>query len=221
MKKGLKILIGVITTIILIVLLVVIILKQNRQVLIDSPWGKAYYEYLTENFSSSEMLADVDGKAKITKYNLKFIEIKDLQEPAMIITYKYKGKDYSNIYYIYNNEIKYTNAQDPTTIELLYNKEEKQYDFYSHIKTESGGDFYEDLDTLINNTIKNQNNKSKNYYFDSNNKSLPKFEDTFNIPNIKYDTADLDLNDKDETIQEAITKLASSYKTKKQLISED
>lgn len=213
MNKETKI--GVITLIVIIALIgiaLVAIKSYNNKHLedaIETTWGQEYYKYLTKN------LMDQDTKDKIKTYTVDFYKIEDLDNPIMVVEYEYEGDSYSNIYYIKGDEIKFINSEDPTTVDLLYNKETKKQEYYT-IVTNKQGDYYEDIKTQIHNADLDPEDKNRipstGHLFSEKIPEFPKFDEVFK--RVKVDREDIKLTRKssDKDIQQAVIKKIKEYK---------
>lgn len=219
MNKEVKITIGVLLLIIVAIGLLLVVNKKEKKVEdITTDWGIAYYKYLKD-----DLVIENQG-SKIKEYNLNFYEIEDIEDPVMVINYKFNGKVYTDIYYIIGNEIKFSNSQDPTTVELLYNKEKKKYEYYTNMSVASGGNFYEDVKTQLINSTKDAEDPSREspqgHYFMDNNPSLPKFDSIFEKVDVEEDIVTIKTDSSELELQKAVVKKIKSYKTVKEIVKE-
>ena len=203
---------------------------------IEQEWGQTYYMYLKDvNEKNKQKDAGLPNNLKTSKLN--FYEVDAIKDPVMVIDYKNDGNNYSNVYFINNNKVNVMVYNQPSEIELLYNIENKKYDYYSHIK-DNDTNRYKSIAEQINERLKElekskNNNSSDNkqsveesteYSFgsdsvdkvvDVNGKeiSLNKFDQTF----VKTDVVDkgIDYNFKlDEgELKNVITEKIKEYKT--------
>ena len=130
-----------------------------------------------------------------------FYEVKDVKQPVMVINYQKDKQDYSNVYYISDDKVNVIVYNQPSTVELLYNIENKKYDYYLHVK-DKDTNRYKTIAQQINDRI-NELKDSKTirpeeaeYSFkdddvdkvtDVNGKEiiLTKFDETFIKPDVK------------------------------------
>ena len=219
MNKEVKITIGVLLLIIVSIGLLLVVNKKEKKVEdITTTWGKEYYKFLKD-----DVVIENQG-TKIKEYNLNFYEIEGINDPVMVIDYQFNGKTYSNIYYITENEIRYSNSQDPTTVELLYNKENKKYEYYTNMTPASGGNFYENVKTQLINSPKDAEDpnreSSQGYYFMDSNPSLPKFDSVFEKVEVNEEVVKLKPDYSEVELQKAIVKKIKSYKTVEEIVKE-
>ncbi len=95
---------------------------------IDEEWGHTYYVYLKDKNKDKE---NIPNNAL-----LKFIEVKDAEAPVMVINYKFKEKNYTNLYYIEDKKVNAIVYKEPCEVELLYNMTKKEYNYYFKIEKE-------------------------------------------------------------------------------------
>ena len=219
MNKETKI--GMIVLMLMIILigsLLVLNKKEKKVEDITSYWGKAYYKYLEDNIKVENQ------GTKIKEYNLNFYEIQGEEYPIMVIDYEFKEKTYSNIYYISGDEIRFIDAQDPSTVELLYNKEKKKYEYYTNMIAASGGNYYEDVKTQLINSSKDVDDPnrvtSQGYYFLESNSSLPKFDDVFQKVDVKTDVVTIKSDSSELELQKAVEKKIKGYKKVNDIVNE-
>ncbi|MBQ6477547.1 MAG: hypothetical protein IJI43_03845 [Bacilli bacterium] len=216
MKKQTKALI-ILSLVVLVLIVGIILLVTNKELKLESKisttWGKTYYKYLKDT------AVTLDPENKIHKYNINFYEIKDLDDPILVLEYIKDNKKYSNINFIYNNEIRFMNADDPTTIELLYNKKKKVYDYYTNMISSENGNFYEDLKSQLVNSTKDAEDTTRvtsdSYYFSDKNNN--KFEDVFEKVKVDKEEITLNTDSSSEELATAIAKKIKEYKTIKEL----
>lgn len=120
---------------------------QNSQS-VGSDWGDTYYDFILNAKTNNKKIAVKDNS------KIEFIEIPDIKEPVMVVNYEKEAKNYSDIYYINDSEVKNIIDLEPANVEMLYNIANKDYNWYLHITTEE-----EDKYTTISSTIKTSNSK--------------------------------------------------------------
>lgn len=111
---------------------------------IKEEWGQKYYVYLKDEENA---LPKESENAK-----LNFIEVEERKEPVMVVKYEIKKEVYSNVYFIEDNKVNAIIYQQPTNIELLYNIEMNEYNYYFHIENEENY-YYQPINVQINNTL--------------------------------------------------------------------
>lgn len=122
--------------------------EQNKTV--GTAWGDTYYTYLKSVKEADEDQIVSSGLSKdITTAQVQFIQLEKEDDPKMILTYQKNDETYTNIYYI-NNEQKVTPIiyDNSTTLELLYNRELKEYKWYLYSK-ENEENLYQSLDKIL------------------------------------------------------------------------
>ena len=108
--------------------------EQNKTV--GSAWGDKYHVYLKNAIADTQ----ADRNATYGMPNgmentkIQFIENTENKPPKMAMTYTLEGKEFVNIYYINDDDtIGYMAYKQPSTLQLLYNIELKQYIWYIHV----------------------------------------------------------------------------------------
>ncbi|MBQ9011363.1 MAG: hypothetical protein IJ093_01800 [Bacilli bacterium] len=207
---------------------------------IKSNWGQTYYMYLKDvNENGKQEKASLPKDPKDAK--LTFYEVEDVKDPIMVITYTQAKEDYSNVYYIHNNKVNILNYVEPATVELLYNIENKEYNYYSHVKANNENKYKSiaeqikeriaELEKGKANTTEEEVTEETEYVFteesvdkvtdiDGKEISITKFDQTFIKPNVKetYIKYDTDLEEKE--LKEAITNEVDNYQAKDQIVTE-
>lgn len=117
---------------------------------VGSDWGDTYYDFILASKTNNKKVAVKDNS------KIEFIEIPEIKDPIMVVNYEKESKNYSDIYYINNAEIKNMIDLEPASVEMLYNITNKEYNWYLHTTTEE-----EEKYTTITSTIKASNNKKK------------------------------------------------------------
>lgn len=227
-KKNIKIL--VIRAIVLIVLILSFVggyfiyqdIKFREP--IKQEWGQKYYVYLKDEENA------IPKESENAKLN--FIEVKDKKEPVMVVKYEIKKEVYSNVYFIEDNKVNAIIYEQPTNIELLYNIEKNEYNYYFHIENEENY-YYQPINVQINNTVENGDNKevtpeitiSKDDVLTGKTESgeeatLSKVDETFVKVDIEDEYTNLDdLSDKD--IKDAVEESIDEYKEIDEIITEE
>ena len=208
---------------------------------IKQEWGQKYYMYLKDvNENNKQENAGLPKNLKTSE--LSFYDIENVKDPVMVIDYKKENEEYSNFYYIYEYKINVLTYQQPTKIELLYNIDNKKYDYYSHVKEKDSNKYKsisEQIKERINELEKGRqtNNEQKveeitEYTFNSdsvdkvtdvNGKeiSLTKFDQTFVKPDIKEDTINYSFDLEEKDLKEAITNQIEEYKPVDKVVTKE
>ncbi len=226
--------------------------EKNKTV--GTEWGDKYHVYLKTAMQDTQ--ADRNEKygmpIDIKDTKIQFIETEKNEVPKMALTYDLEGNKYTNIYYISDDDtISYKSYKQPSTLQLLYNIELKQYIWYMHI-VEGNNHSYQAIETkseetnteenTIANEITNETNtetatkieQNAEYTFtDEEMKSqevaegeiptISKFEETFVIPEIEDNETSIDLNSTvdEKVLKEAVKGAVESYKSQDEIITEE
>ena len=187
---------------------------------IKTTWDNVYYDYIKEIKELGSSKAKLPENMKNGK--ISFYEVDGIEYPIMNIKYESDNKDYSNIYYINKDSndvgvIVYEN----TDIEMLYNKENKDYEYYTHT-IKNNVDTYKSLKDQINKEL-GKTDDVKQYKFDSSDKNSfkEKFDEVFKKIENKAQEYDFDLNFDLKKIKNMFTKYSKQLtKITKQITSE-
>lgn len=244
-KNHKKLIIGIVVAILVLALAIGgYFLKQYLDLKkpIDDAWGQTYYVYL-KDIKENDKAKDAGIPNDMENARLNFYEVKNVEDPVMIMTYTKDDDSYSNVYYIEDNKVNALTYNESTNIELLYNILTKEYDYYIHIDKD-GKDSYkslseqikerhEELDKSKDDTEdKKEVQQTVEYTFskdeeeavtDVNGKkiSIAKFDKTFIKPEVEtvngveYST---DLEEKE--LKETVTNTISNYKPQEEIITE-
>ena len=211
--------------------------QENQTV--GTTWGDTYYAYLkqaaeTENPNEKQLYGI---KPEMQNAKIEFCEVKENETPSMVMTYEKEGKPYLISYYINKEgEVKYTSHDMPSTLELLYNIELKQYIWYINTESESTN-VYKPLinytDITVNENATENADETKEYIISKDEKTtqetingenitLSKFDETFVKPEIEESTKidfniDLIVKEIKQTIEEAI----KGFKIESEIVTED
>ena len=188
--------------------------KDNQG--LDTEWADTYYTFIKES-KEKNTEKKVKDNSKIT-----FIQVPEVEEPVMIVKYVEEEKNYTDIYYINEEKVENVISLEPNEVKMLYNIENKTYNWYIHNTTET-----EEKYSLVSNSILEltDEEKAKNEYtykineeikqetVDGNTLSIKKFDTEFVEPDIKIEEIDYkeDLNDKE--LKENLNDGTKEYKT--------
>lgn len=118
---------------------------------IEESWGQTYYLYIKDALSkeNNNDVNDTGLTNDMQNSKIEFCEIENIADPVMIISYEKDKKEYTNVYYINDNKVnRITTSDTPSNVKVLYNIENKQYNWYTHVSTEN-----EDIYTPISEQI--------------------------------------------------------------------
>ena len=188
--------------------------KDNQG--LDTEWADTYYTFIKESKEKNSE-TKVKDNSKIT-----FIQVPEVEEPVMIVKYVEEEKKYTDIYYINEEKVENVISLEPNEVKMLYNIENKTYNWYIHNTTET-----EEKYSLVSNSILelSDEEKAKNEYtykineeikqetVDGNTLSIKKFDTEFVEPEIEIEEIDYkdDLNDKE--LKENLSDGTKEYKT--------
>lgn len=165
-NKGLKIAI-----IILVIILVLIgagicgffwyqSIKLNKST--GTTWGDTYYAYLKEGIEQEEF-SDKEKygiQQNMKNTTLKFCEIDKEEPPVMVMNYEENDTNYVNVYHIDDSgKVVNVSYKEPSTVELLYNIELKQYIWYVHVE-KANEDLYQPIILENSNNMSDDNNNN-------------------------------------------------------------
>lgn len=152
MSKKIRIVLIVAIAVVAIILLCVIgyFVIKNKKIdsTVGSTWGDSYYSFFRE-LRETENKEEYGLSADTTSINLEFIQVGQIENPAMIITYQEDDTDYIIICFIDSEgNVKHITSTQGA-IEYLYNIDDDDYDWYLHTIDEST-EKYLMIEDLIN-----------------------------------------------------------------------
>ena len=136
--------------------------EQNKTV--GTAWGDKYHMYLKNAAADTQSdKNDVYGMPNnMEDTKIQFIETKENELPKMAMTYKVDGNEYVNIYYINDDDtVGYMAYKQPSSLQLLYNIELKQYIWYVHI-VDGNNHSYKPVDSKVEEQNSTDNESSAN-----------------------------------------------------------
>lgn len=207
-KKTNKIYILII--ILLIITVTLSILIKNRIDLnkpLNEEWGNKYYLYLKE-IKKSKNVKKAGLNENIKKAKISFYQVKNIDNPVMVIKYSQNKKDYSNVYYIKNNKINVLVYKEPTIVEFLYNIEDKKYDYYSYTTDKKS----KTIQKLENEITK----KEESFVYENE----EDFKKEFIKPDIKSKDLDYNINLKDKDLKKLVIKGIDNYQTQDEIVTD-
>ena len=202
---------------------------------IEQEWANTYYNYIKEQNNEETGENKIQNNSKIG-----FVNITEVENPVMIVEYKKEEKTYTDIYYIKEGTVKNIIDLGISDVELLYNINEKEYNWYTHKETDTS-DEYEKVSNQISEATKKASendetninvSKDKGYTFTKGEKisvdtvdgdkiSMPKFDTVFVKTDVEIDKVDYDKEMTDKELKNSITEEAKNYKNKDEIISEE
>lgn len=212
---------------------------------IEQEWADTYYQYIKGSDEEETENNKIQNHSKIG-----FIEVEKVEDPVMLVDYEKEGKDYTDIYYINNGTVSNVINLDISDVKLLYDIQNKQYDWYTYKENETA-DTYQKLSDVIlgkdtqidtnttseiteNNTTNEttEETESTEYTFtkgeeisvdtvDGNKISIPKFDTVFVETEVEVDKVEYNENMTDKELKETIVEGADKYKTEEEILTEE
>ena len=193
---------------------------------IEQEWADTYYNYIK---GSDEEEASETTKIQ-NDSKIGFIEVADVEEPVMIVEYEKDDEDVSDVYYINEGKVSNVINLGVGDIELLYDIDKKEYDWYIHTKTDTT-DTYTKLSAKILGEDENKEEETE-YSFEEDEEisvetidgdtiSIPKFDTVFIETDVEIDKVDYNENMTNKELKETIEEGVNKYKTEEEMITED
>ena len=193
---------------------------------IEQEWADIYYNYIK---GSDEEVKNESTKIQ-NDSKIGFIEVADVDEPVMIVEYEKDDEDVSDVYYINEGKVSNVINLGEADIELLYDIDKKEYDWYTHTKTDTT-DTYTKLSSKILGEDENKEEETE-YSFEEDEEisvetvdgdtiSIPKFDTIFIETNVDIDKVDYNENMTNKELKETIEEGVDKYKTEEEIITED
>ena len=169
-------------------------------------WGQKYYVYLQES-TKYEQESTIPKDAKKTK--IKFVETKQSKDPAMVISYEIKEETYTNVYTINEDKVNSYVYEQPTTLELLYNIEKDEYNYYLHVVKEKEDSF---------NSLDNEFGQEEYVLTKDEEGNLANYDDLFIEVDVTDNFSDLTL---EKDLKMEIENAIDTFTTKEKIITAD
>ena len=184
---------------------------------IDEVWGETYYVYLKDS-QKDEKKATIPKEAK--KEKVKFVKPKKQKDPVMVVTYEIKEEVHTNIYFIEENKVNAYVYEQPTTLELLFNIEKNEYNYYIH-SVKDTEESYDSLDKQIENKDSEEENQEPEYTFSKNEDgTLEDYEGKFIEPEIKDDGfVEFDPNGSETDLKEKIEESVDEFLPQEEVVT--
>ena len=198
---------------------------------IEQEWANTYYNYIKEQNNEETGENKIQNNSKIG-----FVNITEVENPVMIVEYKKEEKTYTDIYYINEGTVKNIIDLGISDVELLYNINEKEYNWYTHKETDTSDEYEKVSNRILEATENDETNsnvsKDEGYTFakgeeisvdtvDGDKISMPKFDTVFVKTDVEIDKVDYDKEMTDKELKNSITEEAKNYKNKDELITEE
>lgn len=200
--------------------------KYKSSQSVGSDWGDTYYDFILDSKINNKKVAVKDNS------KIEFIEVPDVKDPIMVVNYEKESKNYSDIYYINNDEIKNMIDLEPATVEMLYNIADKKYNWYLHTTSEE-----EEKYTTISSTIKASNSKKKDtekeeYVYkigeeisaetvDGSKITMSKFDSEFVKVDADVEIIDYNKDLTEKELKESMTTNIEEFKTTEEIIDKE
>ena len=184
---------------------------------IDEVWGETYYVYLKDS-QKDEKKATIPKEAK--KEKVKFVKPKKQKDPVMVVTYEIKEEVHTNIYFIEENKVNAYVYEQPTTLELLFNIEKNEYNYYIH-SVKDTEESYDSLDKQIENKDSEEENQEPEYTFPKKEDgTLEDYKEKFIEPEIKDDGfIEFDPNGSESALKEKIEESVDEYLPQEEVVT--
>lgn len=193
---------------------------------VGSDWGDAYYDFIIDSKTNNKKEAVKDNS------KIEFIEVPEVNDPIMVVNYEKEAKDYSDIYYINNDEIKNIIDSEPADVELLYNIADKEYNWYLHTTTAEEEKYTSISSTIKTATSKKENNSKEEHIYkigeeisvetiDGSKITLPKFDSEFVKVDIDVESIDYDKDLTEKELKESMTANVGEFKTTEEITDKE
>lgn len=206
-------------------------------------WGDTYYSYLKSVKNADEEKVKEAGLTKdIKTANAQFIQVKKEDNPKMVLNYQKNNETYTNIYFIDESQkVSVITYEHPTTLELLYNRELKEYLWYLYYK-ENGENLYKSLDKILKEkqgkNVTNQENEPEATYADYTFKDteleskldvadgeipvISEFDKTFIKTKVDNENiSEISFEENDKELKQSLIQTVEEYKTKEKTVTEE
>ena len=208
---------------------------------IEQEWANTYYNYIKEQKNEETSENKIQSNSKIG-----FANVEEVENPVMFVENDNEEKKYTDIYYINSGTVKNIIDLGIADVELLYDINAKEYNWYTHKETETT-DIYEkvsDLITAKENINSTENNEetaenptekdktNKEYVFNKGEEvsednafgdtiSIAKFDTEFVKTDVDLDKIDYNQEITDKELKESITNETKNLKNKDEIITEE
>lgn len=205
---------------------------------IEKEWANTYYNYIKEENSENTSESKIANNSKIG-----FVNIEEVENPVMVVEYNKEEKVCTDLYYINNGTVNNVIDLGISDIELLYDIEKKEYNWYAHKETETTDTYIKVADEITGkkteeettgDTENEENTATKEgeHTFtkgeevstdtvDGDKISIPKFDTKFVKTDVTIDKVDYNKDMTSKELKDTIEKEANNYKEKDELITEE
>lgn len=214
---------------------------------IEQDWGQSYYVFIKENIEQPEDIENASENLFDKKdAKIEFCDVENVEKPIMIYTYTDGDKDFTNIFHInpVNEEVLSIVSTEPSTVEYLYDVENKKYDWYIHKENNNDVDSYTVLSEQIDYEIASENIQNLEvalehlvipieYTFQKDEKtsvttidgdeiSISKFDEKFiKTDVVEENLVDFDVNISEKEMKDSISSIVSDFKTLENLVTDE
>lgn len=210
-----------------IIAIILIIRHINFKKPIKQVWGETYYEYLKDYEKNNSTTSASTNIKEPKKYKLHFYDVKALQEPVMVSNYEYNKENYVNVYYIKNGKVTCVKYLSPARVELLYNIEKQEYNYYLVNKGDSVY-FYQELGNKIlsgdpNSGVTeesitiNENDARTVTDVNGNDLSIDKYDETFIKPEVNDEGISFEIGQDERKLKQSIADEAEDFEDVKEI----
>ena len=235
-KKSKK---GIIITILILVIIVLAgvgglfgykIWKDSQ--ITGTDWGDTYLDNLKNKISNEEY-------ANTENSNLGFVQFEENEKPAMVLNYETENSKVMEISVLNSeNNVKSktfeTEKENELSMEMLYDIETKEYNWYEHEKKQDGTEVFTEisqddieegtdiLEDKIHQFTKEEMTEQE--VEEGEIPSIPKFDEEFIKPEIELEKTDIDLENKDideKELKEKVENAVENYKPQDENISDE
>lgn len=202
--------------------------KPKKEITIKERWGQIYYEYLKDVGNQEDNALPEN----MTDAKINFYDIKDVENPVMTISYEVNDKDYTNIYYINDEKVDAIVYKEPTDIDLLYNIQNKDYNYYTETENNNARTYKTIKDQIKAKLSDTTEQNPVEYTFKEDEKdsvtdvngkeiSITKFDQTFIEIETEDDSIDYNTNLTEKALKKVINKTIDIYKEVEEILTEN
>lgn len=188
---------------------------------IEQEWANTYYNYIKEQKNEETTGTKIQNNSKIG-----FTNVEGVENPVMFVEYNKEEKTCTDIYYINNGTVKNIIDLGISDVELLYDINSKEYNWYTHKETETT-DTYEKVSDLIaskENTTEKTFTKGEEVSTDTvsgDTISIPKFDTEFVEADVDIGKIDYNQDMTDKELKNSITDETNNLKNKDEMLTEE
>lgn len=229
-NKALKLIIAIIVILLIVAIIGGIFVLKDTNSSTGTEWGDIYYKYTKDISENLDRISEkeYDGTRVSYEYGLpdathkddvtaEFIDVDEDNTPEMILHYSNGNSDIKciSILHIVDNKVDLLTSDSGDEIELLYNIEKNEYNYYIHHIANNG------LSEEYKSLKRNEQGYSDDYANFEKDEIETKFDQTF----IKIDTLDntfqIKPNMSEEEIKSEITTTVKDYNDINNIVTDD